>query len=353
MKEGAFFALVILPMSCWYTRGGRKLGPGQKRLANGHMQMLDDEDTHSVDSRAPRMIAHEITPPQTPKKARRMSDDGYRRRNSLSSSNTPKRNMGDVGRRVSFDGKVTVLPFRRDDYERTGSITRAGMDRRDDYERAGSMSREKAMVLHRRGSFEEPRKRSNNSSHWGDFDGSQSAARDRERGYVRGKSFDSKALVHVARRDSFEYPRTGSMTHQQHHDSDYQRSKSMTRNQHNDSSDYQRSKSMTRHPYNDTSDYQRSKSMTRQQQQHNHDNYSHKVDHDRSGSFSQRGRQQEMQMQRYVPAKAAPMSRREWDWEREQDRRRDLASFGASGGGGKSRIISMGIPPPISAERWV
>lgn len=286
--------------------------PGQNRLVGG--PMVEDDDTHSVDSRAPRMIGPmkaEITPPETPTKARRMSDDGYRRRDSLSSANTPKRDSaGEIARRMSFDGKATTMRGRRDGYKRTASMSKEQfMDLRDEHERLGSMSREQAMVP-----YEEPGARSNTPYHRRSFGGKPMGPGDRERGntHSRQQSFDShKALVYVPRgragprRDSFEYPRSGS--------------------------------------------------MARQQPSPN-DNYK-RVDHDRMGSFSQRGRPQEwapseMQMQRYAPApshRAAPMTQREWEWEREQDRRRE-PSFISN----KGRVVSMGMPPPVmGAERWV
>lgn len=44
MKEGAFFAFVLLPLSCWYTRGGKRLGE------------MDDVDSEPCRPRASQQL---------------------------------------------------------------------------------------------------------------------------------------------------------------------------------------------------------------------------------------------------------------------------------------------------------
>ncbi|KAJ5054769.1 uncharacterized protein L3040_001033 [Drepanopeziza brunnea f. sp. 'multigermtubi'] len=44
VKEVAFFAFVLLPLSCWYTRGGKRLGP----VAKPGRRVADDEETRAI-----------------------------------------------------------------------------------------------------------------------------------------------------------------------------------------------------------------------------------------------------------------------------------------------------------------
>ncbi|XMA08123.1 hypothetical protein WAI453_000914 [Rhynchosporium graminicola] len=108
IKEGAFYAFVLLPLSCWYTRGGKNLGTAAPTSAEGKLagrksEMLDlgdDSGEENDDDEDERRVRVSST-----QEVRRSM---HSRKNSVGQAGTDgvTSNANVAGRRQSFNASV-------------------------------------------------------------------------------------------------------------------------------------------------------------------------------------------------------------------------------------------------------